>query len=69
MKKVLKIQGMTCGHCKAAVESALANLAEVDHVSVNLEDNTAEVNVLDSTTDEVLRQAVEEKGYKVISID
>lgn len=68
MKKIMKIEGMTCGHCQNAVESALANLPEVDSVTVDLENNSAEVDVLNSTTDEILRNAVEEKGYKVVSI-
>ncbi len=68
MKKILKIEGMSCGHCQATVEGALANLAEVDSVKVDLESKTAEVDVLDSTTDEILINAVEEKGYKVASI-
>lgn len=68
MKKIMKIKGMTCGHCKATVESALAALAEVSNVTVDLENETAEVEVLESTTDEILIKAVEEKGYEVVSI-
>lgn len=59
---------MSCGHCKATVEKALASLPEVDTVTVSLEEKSAKVNVLNTTTDEILKNAVEEKGYQVISI-
>ena len=37
----LKIEGMTCGHCVARVEKALAAVAGVSDVSVGLESGSA----------------------------
>ncbi len=34
---VIKIEGMSCGHCKAAVEKALEEVAGVTSAVVNLE--------------------------------
>lgn len=69
MRKTIKIEGMSCAHCKASVEHALAGLAEVEEVHVDLENKCAVVNVLDSTTNEILQTAIEDQGYQVISIE
>ena len=41
MKKVLKVEGMMCNHCKAAVEKALNAVEGVSAAEVNLEEKTA----------------------------
>ena len=67
MEKTLKIEGMMCNHCKMHVEKALNNLDGVS-AEVNLEDKSAKAILSKEVSDEVLKQAVEEAGYKVISI-
>jgi copper chaperone len=39
----LEIKGMTCGHCKAAVENALTSVTGVSDVVVQLEAGKASV--------------------------
>ena len=36
----LSVDGMSCDHCKKAVEKALAAVDGLYHINVNLEDNT-----------------------------
>ena len=36
--KSLKVNGMRCGHCKAAVEEAAAKIAGIANPQVSLED-------------------------------
>lgn len=62
----LKISGMTCGHCVAAVKKALAG---VDGVSVdNVAIGQATVHFDDTVvTVEQVTQAVEDDGYAVVS--
>ncbi|XZE20584.1 CopZ family metallochaperone [Pirellulaceae bacterium SH449] len=38
-----RVDGMTCQHCKAAVEKALLEVPGVDHVEVDLRQGTAAV--------------------------
>ena len=38
MMKTLKVNGMRCGHCKAAVEEAAAKISGVANPQVSLED-------------------------------
>lgn len=62
---VLKIEGMTCGHCKNSVEKALANVPGVSHVEVNLADKQAVV--IGTADPSILAKAVDEAGYRVIN--
>lgn len=68
MKKVITIEGMMCGHCKAHVEKALGGLTGVTQCSVNLEEKTATVVLEQEISDDVLMNTVKDAGYEPISI-
>lgn len=68
MKKELKIEGMSCGHCVMHVEKALKELKEVENVEVSLEGKNAIVTLKDKTDDAKLKETVEEAGYDVVEI-
>ena len=58
----LKIEGMSCGHCKMSVEKALKSVPGVEKVEVSLEKGEA---LVEGTADpKALVQAVEEEGYR-----
>ena len=65
MKRILKIEGMSCSHCSARVEQAL-NSVEGVSASVDLKKKRAIVE--GDAPDEVLCKAVEDAGYKVAGI-
>lgn len=68
MKKILNVEGMTCSHCENAVKEELKNLPEVLGIKVDL--TSGEVEVLgDNLQDQALKEAVNEAGYEVVSID
>ena len=67
MKKIMTIEGMSCGHCSARVEKALNALEGVTAV-VDLENKQAAITMEQSYPDHVLKQAVEEHGYTVTAI-
>ena len=67
MKRTMTIEGMMCPHCSGRVEQVLNALEGVSAV-VDLQAKTAAVTCEASVTDELLRQTVENAGYKVISI-
>lgn len=66
-EKIMHIEGMTCAHCKAAVEKALGALQGVS-AEVNLGEKAARIRLSNPVTDEVLKKAVTDAGYEVISI-
>ena len=68
MKKELKVEGMMCQNCVKHVTKALEGVPGATQVSVSLENKTAAVTVPDTTSDDVLKAAVEEAGYQVTEI-
>lgn len=69
MKKTMKIEGMMCGHCEATVKKALEALPEVAEAAVSHEAGTAVVTLSSEIADDVLKKTVEEKDYKVLSVE
>ena len=66
MTKTIKIEGMMCPHCEAAVKKALEAIDGVKEASASHEKCEAEV-MLDKDVDlSVLEKAVTDAGYKVI---
>ncbi len=61
---ILKIEGMSCNHCKAAVEEALKEVAGVIGVQVDLAKNQAVVS--GSPEHAAMVKAVDEAGFKVV---
>ena len=68
MTKTMKIEGMMCGHCEATVKKALEAIDGVNSAEVSHEAGTAVVELSEGVQDEVLKKAVEDKDYKVLSI-
>ncbi len=68
MKKQMKIEGMMCGHCEATVKKALESLDGVTEAVVSHESGTADVTMTKDVANDVLKKAVEDKDYKVISV-
>ena len=69
MTKTMKIEGMMCGHCEAAVKKALEALDGVDSAEVSHEAGTAVVTLSNEVADDVLTKAVEDKDYKVLGVN
>ena len=68
MEKTMKIEGMMCGHCEAAVKKALEAVDGVISAQVSHEAGTAVVTLSKNVDDAVLSKAVTDKDYKVLSI-
>ncbi len=69
MEKTMKIEGMMCGHCEARVKKALEALEQVDEAVVSHEAGTAVVTLNADVADDVLKKAVEDQDYQVLSIE
>lgn len=66
MEITMKIEGMMCGHCEAAVKKALEAIPTVSEAAVSHETGTAIVTLKEETPFEVLKKAVEDKDYTVV---
>ncbi|MGN1111079.1 MAG: heavy metal translocating P-type ATPase, partial [Oscillospiraceae bacterium] len=66
MEITMKIEGMMCGHCEAAVKKALEAIPTVAEATVSHTEGTAVVKLSEPTDFEILKKAVEDKDYKVL---
>ncbi|MCT9001831.1 heavy-metal-associated domain-containing protein [Microbacterium memoriense] len=59
------IDGMTCGHCSAAVTREVRGVAGVDDVAVDVAAGTLTVT-MDGVADAQIAAAVSEAGYTLV---
>jgi copper chaperone len=63
-EKTLKVSGMSCGHCRAAVEGELNKISGVEYSKADVEKGTVEVSYDEGkVSTEDLRGAIEGAGY------
>ncbi len=67
MEKTIKIEGMMCPHCEAIVQKTLEAFDAVDTAVVSHKDGTAIVTLNKEISDNELKQAIENQGYKVLN--
>lgn len=61
----ITVDGMTCGHCEAAIKSEVGKLEGVTAVAVDLASGQVTITA-DATPDPAaVKEAVEEAGYEV----
>ncbi|MBQ6906386.1 MAG: heavy metal translocating P-type ATPase [Clostridia bacterium] len=68
MEKTMVIEGMMCMHCSGRVKKTLEALDGVASADVSHEKGTAVVTLSKDIPNDTLKTAVEEQGYKVISV-
>ncbi|MGD8192706.1 cation transporter [Brevibacillus ginsengisoli] len=62
---VLKVEGMSCGHCVNSVETALKNIGATG--KVDLASKTVSVQYDESKLNlEAIKEAIEDQGYDVV---
>jgi copper chaperone len=57
------VSGMSCGHCKAAVEGEVSQVPGVDFVEADVDSKLVVVRG-ESLDDAALRAAIDEAGYQ-----
>ncbi|GGI15715.1 cation transporter [Gottfriedia solisilvae] len=66
METILKVNGMTCGHCKAAVTKAVESVSDTNNIIVSLENKEVSFKHLDTETVEKVKEAIEDQGYDIL---
>ena len=69
MEKTMLIEGMMCCHCEARVKKTLEKIEGVAEAVVSHEKGTAIVILNAPVENDVLKTAIEDQDYKVLSID
>ena len=68
MTKTVNIEGMMCAHCEANVKKALEALDGIESAVVSHEAGTAVIELSKDVDDDLIKQTIEDKDYKFISI-
>lgn len=63
MTRTYQVPGISCGHCKSSIESALADVDGVSSVQVDIE--TREVAVEGDVDEATVTDTLDEIGYEV----
>jgi copper chaperone CopZ len=63
MERTYSVPGISCDHCKHAIEGEVGAVAGVESVSVDVAART--VTVVGEAPDEAVRAAIDEAGYEV----
>jgi len=63
MEMTYTVSGMSCGHCKAAVEEEIGQVPGVDSVDADLDSKLVVVRG-EGLEDAALRAAIDEAGYE-----
>jgi copper chaperone CopZ len=66
-EKLMRVEGMTCVHCEKTIGKALASVG-AQNVQAAWQDGRVTLDASDAS-DEQLRLAVTEAGYRVVSIE
>jgi copper chaperone len=64
--RTFSVPGISCGHCKAAIETELAKLDGVSSSAVDVDAKT--VTVAGPVGDDAVVAAIDEAGYEVTSV-
>ncbi|MEI7623878.1 MAG: cation transporter [Actinomycetes bacterium] len=64
--RTYSVPGISCGHCKSAIEGELTPLDGVESAVVDIDAKT--VTVIGNITEDAVRGAVDEAGYEVASV-
>jgi copper chaperone len=64
--RTYSVPGISCGHCKAAIEGELDGVAGIESVVVDIDAKT--VAVTGEVGEDAVRAAVDEAGYEVASV-
>ena len=66
--KTIKIEGMSCNHCKMSVEKALNSIEGISKVEVDLEKKQAVIESNVEIENDKIKEVIEEQGFEVKDI-
>lgn len=65
MTTTVKVKGMSCNHCVAAVQNALKEVQGVNEVSVSLDAGEVAISHSVPVNMNVIRERIEDAGYEL----
>ena len=65
IEKIIAIEGMKCEGCVNRVKNVLENMKEVTDCKVSLEDKQAKIILKKDIDDKIIKEKIENLGFKV----
>ncbi len=69
MKKIIRIEGMTCHHCEMRVEKALKAIRGVKSAKASFAEKTCIIDVKFDIEEDIIREIVKQAGYHVVAVE
>lgn len=68
-KMIVRVNNMSCNHCKNRVEEILKNISGIENAEVDLDKKYAEVDFSGSIDEEEIKEKINEAGYEFVGIE
>ena len=66
MKEILKVEGMSCGHCVNSIETSVGELTGVSAVKVDLGSKEVSVEFDNAARLAQIKETIEDQGYDLV---
>lgn len=68
-KMIVKVNQMSCNHCKNRVEEILRNISGIENAEVNLDEKLAEVDYFGAIDENEIKEKINDAGYEFVGIE
>ena len=68
-KMIVKVNNMSCNHCKNRVEETLKSIAGIENAEVNLDEKLANVEYFGSIDEKEIEEKINGAGYEFVAIE
>lgn len=68
-KMIVKINQMSCNHCKNRVEEILRSISGIENAEVNLDEKLAEVDYFGAIDENEIKEKINDSGYEFVGIE
>lgn len=68
-KMIVKVNQMSCNHCKNRVEEILKNISGIENAEVNLDEKLAEVDYFGAIDENEIKEKINNAGYEFVGIE
>lgn len=68
-KMIVKVNQMSCNHCKNRVEEILKNISGIENAEVNLDEKLAEVDYFGAIDENEIKEKINDAGYEFVGIE
>ena len=69
LKKIIKIDGMSCSHCAKKVEDILLSIDGITKAKVNLKEKIATITLNNKIDNSIIKEKIDALDYKVLDIN